>query len=107
MADFRKAIHRLREDLDRLKQMIQDIINKSNLSEQDIEVRSKNSHEFPNQIIPHSFFQALRKSLLQLEQNKADKTTVANELDKVFIRNKDALLFLFHFSIFTIFLFSF
>ena len=38
MADFRTALQRLREDLDRLKQLIQDLINKGNLSSQEIEV---------------------------------------------------------------------
>ena len=38
MSDFRTALQRLREDLDRLKQQIQDLINKGNLSAQDIDV---------------------------------------------------------------------
>ncbi len=38
MADFRTTLQRLREDLDRLKQSIQDLINKENLSSQDIDV---------------------------------------------------------------------
>ncbi len=38
LADFRTALQRLREDLDRLKQLIQDLINKGNLSSEDIEV---------------------------------------------------------------------
>ena len=38
MSDFRTALQRLREELDRLKQLVQDLINKSNLSVQDIDV---------------------------------------------------------------------
>ncbi len=38
MGDFRTTLQRLREDLDRLKQSIQDLINKENLSSQDIDV---------------------------------------------------------------------
>jgi hypothetical protein len=38
MTDFRTTLQRLREDLDRLKQSIQDLINKENLSSQDIDV---------------------------------------------------------------------
>jgi hypothetical protein len=38
IADFRTALQRLREELDRLKQSIQDLINKENLSAQDIDV---------------------------------------------------------------------
>ncbi|CAF5195775.1 unnamed protein product, partial [Rotaria magnacalcarata] len=63
LSDFRTALHRLREDLDRLKQLVQDLINKGNLSAQDIE--------------------ALKKLIEQLDQSKADKNTVNNELDKV------------------------
>ncbi|CAF3971015.1 unnamed protein product [Rotaria magnacalcarata] len=62
LSDFRTALHRLREDLDRLKQLVQDLINKGNLSAQDIE--------------------ALKKLIEQLDQSKADKNTVNNELDK-------------------------
>jgi hypothetical protein len=40
IADFRTALQRLREELDRLKQSIQDLINKENLSAQDIDVSS-------------------------------------------------------------------
>jgi hypothetical protein len=38
MSDFRTALQRMREELDRLKQLIQDLINKGNLSAQDIDV---------------------------------------------------------------------
>ncbi|CAF0962707.1 unnamed protein product [Adineta ricciae] len=62
IADFRTALQRLREDLDRLKKLVQDLVNKGNLSSQDIE--------------------KLKKLIEQLEQNKADKTYVNNELDK-------------------------
>ncbi|CAF2396532.1 unnamed protein product [Rotaria sp. Silwood2] len=58
ISDFRIALQRLREDLDRLKQLVQDVINKGNLSAQEIDV------------------------IEQLDQTKADKTTVNNELDK-------------------------
>ncbi len=40
ISDFRTALQRLREELDRLKQSIQDIINKGNLTDQDIDVSS-------------------------------------------------------------------
>ncbi|CAF4222403.1 unnamed protein product, partial [Rotaria sordida] len=62
MSDFRTVLQRLREELDRLKQLIQDLINKGNLTAQDID--------------------ALKKLIQQLEQTKADKTYVDNELDK-------------------------
>ncbi|CAF3405905.1 unnamed protein product [Rotaria sp. Silwood1] len=62
MSDFRTALQRLREELDRLKQLVQDLINKGNLSAQEID--------------------ALKKLIEQLEQTKADKTYVNNELDK-------------------------
>ncbi|CAF0931475.1 unnamed protein product [Rotaria sp. Silwood1] len=62
ISDFRTALQRLREDLDRLKQLVQDVINKGNLSAQEID--------------------ALKKLIEQLDQTKADKTTVNNELDK-------------------------
>ncbi|CAF0775858.1 unnamed protein product [Rotaria sordida] len=62
ISDFRTALQRLREDLDRLKQLVQDVINKGNVSSQDID--------------------ALKKLLEQLDQTKADKITVNNEIDK-------------------------
>ncbi|CAF4747349.1 unnamed protein product, partial [Rotaria magnacalcarata] len=37
MADFRTALQRLREELDRIRKLIQDLTNKGNLSAQDIE----------------------------------------------------------------------
>ena len=40
MADFRSVLQRLREELDRLKQAMQDLINKGDLSAQDIDVSS-------------------------------------------------------------------
>ncbi len=42
LTDFRTALQRLREEFDRLKQLIQDLINKENLSAQDIDVCSFN-----------------------------------------------------------------
>jgi len=41
MSDFRTALQRLREELDRLKQLVQDLIKKQNLSAQDIDVCSR------------------------------------------------------------------
>ena len=38
ISDFRTALQRLREELDRLKQLIQDLINKGNLTTEDIDV---------------------------------------------------------------------
>ena len=81
-------MQRLRDDLDRLKQMIQDLISKGNLSSQEIEVSHKFIHLHHNRTIS-SVVQALKRSIAQLEQNKADKSTVNHELDKVcvFARN--------------------
>ncbi|CAF3084645.1 unnamed protein product [Rotaria socialis] len=62
MADFRTALQRLREELDRIRKLIQDLTNKGNLSAQDIET--------------------LKKLVQQLDQTKADKAYVNNELDK-------------------------
>ncbi|CAF5211665.1 unnamed protein product, partial [Rotaria magnacalcarata] len=53
MADFRTALQRLREELDRIRKLIQDLTNKGNLSAQDIET--------------------LKKLVQQLDQTKADK----------------------------------
>ena len=39
--DFRTALQRMREELDRLKELIQDLINKENLSAQEIDVCSR------------------------------------------------------------------
>ncbi len=41
MSDFRTGLQRLREELDRLKQLVQDLIKKQNLSAQDIDVCSR------------------------------------------------------------------
>ncbi|CAF0805235.1 unnamed protein product [Adineta steineri] len=62
ISDLRTALQRLREDLDRLKKLVQETINKGNLSSQEID--------------------GLKKLIDQLEQNKADKVTVNTELDK-------------------------
>ena len=45
ISDFRTALQRLREDLDRLKQMLQDLLNKNNLTAQDIDVSSTEENE--------------------------------------------------------------
>lgn len=75
-------MQRLRDDLDRLKQMIQDLISKGNLSSQEIDVSHKLIRLHDNRNIS-SVVQALKRSIAQLEQNKADKNTVNHELDKV------------------------
>ncbi|CAF1632253.1 unnamed protein product [Adineta ricciae] len=62
LSDFRTALQRLREDLDRLKQQIQDLIKKGNLSNDELDT--------------------LKKLIQQLDQTKADKINVNNELDK-------------------------
>ncbi|CAF0875248.1 unnamed protein product [Adineta ricciae] len=62
LSDFRTALQRLREDLDRLKQQIQDLIKKGNLSNDELDT--------------------LKKLVQQLDQTKADKINVNNELDK-------------------------
>ncbi|UJR21321.1 hypothetical protein I4U23_024412 [Adineta vaga] len=62
LSDFRTALKRLREDLDRLKQQIQDLITKGHLSADDLDT--------------------LKKLVQQLDQTKADKININNELDK-------------------------
>ncbi|CAF4304999.1 unnamed protein product, partial [Adineta steineri] len=62
LSDIRTALKHLRDELDRLKQQIQDLLNKGNLSTEDID--------------------ALKKLIQQLDQTKTDKTYVNNELDK-------------------------
>ncbi len=84
ISDFRTALQRLREELDRLKQLMQDLINKENLSAQDIDVCPRVFLNIrlimTDEIL---FYQALKKLIQQLDQTKADKTWVNNELDKV------------------------
>ncbi|CAF0937249.1 unnamed protein product [Adineta steineri] len=62
LSDIRTALKHLRDELDRLKRQIQDLLNKGNLSTEDID--------------------ALKKLIQQLDQTKTDKTYVNNELDK-------------------------
>jgi hypothetical protein len=64
-----------------LKQLIQDLINKGNLSSQDIDVSLTVKIDYDKWSI--FFLKVLKKLIEQLDQTKADKTTITNELDKV------------------------
>ncbi len=64
-----------------MKQLIQDLINKGNLSSQDIDVSLTVKIDYDKWSI--FFLKVLKKLIEQLDQTKADKTTITNELDKV------------------------
>ncbi|CAF4360962.1 unnamed protein product, partial [Didymodactylos carnosus] len=69
MQDFQTALQRLREEIDKIKQLVQELIDNGKLSAQDIE--------------------ALKRLLKQLEEAKADKNHINIELDKDDVQKQD------------------
>ncbi len=81
-----------------MKQLIQDLINKGNLSSQDIDVSLTVKIDYDKWSI--FFLKVLKKLIEQLDQTKADKIFVNHELDKVNILKWNIKFFNFFYFIF-------